>query len=472
MNDKETVRASKFLSLILRHEPSRVGLQLDGAGWVDVDLLLEAVNRNGVPLTLDQLIHVVETNPKKRFALSEDGMRIRASQGHSLEVNLQYEPEAPPELLYHGTAERFVDAIRRDGLQRMQRHDVHLSAETAVTVQVGARHGKPVLLTIRAGEMHKAGHLFRRSANGVWLVPHVPAQFIDLSNSITVSRGQSTSNSMTRKAQASETVAICEKGFYVAPSGKRVEIEADVSRAKTRTLLYSPENVPAGSEAMMNVKTTFSVLNETTFSAIKRVTNSGMHIGCLNFASAKNPGGGFLGGAEAQEEALARSSALYPCLLKAPDYYARNRANRSTIYLDLAIYSPLVPFFRDDSGTLLEDPLLASVITAPAPNAGAILQNEPQNLAEVAPALARRANLVLSIARVHNVEKLILGAWGCGVFRNDPKTVASAFAALLQTPGRFADIFDEVIFAVFDRTEGHATHRAFGGVFGENKLIL
>jgi putative RNA 2'-phosphotransferase len=154
MNDKETVRASKFLSLILRHEPSRVGLQLDGAGWVDVDLLLEAVNRDGVPLTLDQLKHVVETNPKKRFALSEDGMRIRASQGHSLEVDLQYEPEAPPELLYHGTAERFVDAIRRDGLQRMQRHDVHLSAETAVTTQVGARHGKPVLLTIRAGEMH------------------------------------------------------------------------------------------------------------------------------------------------------------------------------------------------------------------------------------------------------------------------------------------------------------------------------
>jgi len=179
MNEKETVRTSKFLSLVLRHEPQRVGLQLDGAGWVDVGLLLKAVNENGISLTLEQLREVVATNPKKRFALSEDGLRIRASQGHSLEVELEYQPQTPPEYLYHGTATRFVDSIRREGLLRMQRHDVHLSAETTMTMQVGARHGKPVLLTIRAGEMHKAGHLFRRSANGVWLVPHVPPQFID-----------------------------------------------------------------------------------------------------------------------------------------------------------------------------------------------------------------------------------------------------------------------------------------------------
>jgi|ERR1700677_1860416 len=179
MNEKETTRTSKFLSLILRHEPQRVGLKLDDAGWVDVDLLLQAVNQHGVPLTLDQLKHVVETNPKKRFALSDDGLRIRASQGHSLDVDLQYEPEVPPELLYHGTATRFLDAIRAGGLEKMQRHDVHLSADPAATVPVGSRHGKPALLTIRAGEMHKAGHQFRRSENGVWLVVHVPAQFID-----------------------------------------------------------------------------------------------------------------------------------------------------------------------------------------------------------------------------------------------------------------------------------------------------
>jgi len=178
MNDKETTRTSKFLSLVLRHEPERVGLKLGDAGWVGVKELLEAVNRHGVSLTLDQLKHIVATSDKKRFAFSEDGLRIRASQGHSVEVDLQYPPQMPPETLYHGTAMRFLDSIRLNGLQKMERHDVHLSAETKLTVQVGSRHGKPALLTIRAGDMHKAGFAFRCSANGVWLVDHVPPQFI------------------------------------------------------------------------------------------------------------------------------------------------------------------------------------------------------------------------------------------------------------------------------------------------------
>jgi putative RNA 2'-phosphotransferase len=178
MTDKETVRTSKFLSLILRHEPERVGLELGDAGWVGVDELLKAVNSHGVSLTLDDLKHIVATSDKKRFAFSEDGLRIRASQGHSVEVDLQYAPQTPPELLYHGTATRFLHAIRQHGLQKMQRHDVHLSAETRVTLQVGGRHGKPMLLTIRAGDMHRAGFVFRCSANGVWLVDHVPPQFI------------------------------------------------------------------------------------------------------------------------------------------------------------------------------------------------------------------------------------------------------------------------------------------------------
>jgi putative RNA 2'-phosphotransferase len=179
MTDKETTKTSKMLSLILRHEPKRVGLKLGSAGWVDVSDLLDAVNKSGVLLTLDQLKHVVETNAKKRFAFSEDGQRIRASQGHSVEVDLQYKPQVPPELLYHGTATRFLEGIRQRGLQKMDRHDVHLSAETKMTLQVGGRHGKPVLLTIRAGDMHRAGHVFRCSANGVWLVDHVPPQFIE-----------------------------------------------------------------------------------------------------------------------------------------------------------------------------------------------------------------------------------------------------------------------------------------------------
>ena len=179
MTDKETIKTSKFLSLILRHEPEVVGLKLDEAGWVSVDELLAAVNRHGTALTLAQLQHIVATSDKKRFAFSEDGQRIRASQGHSVEVDLQYAAQTPPEILYHGTATRFLDGIRKDGLQRMARHDVHLSAETKVTFQVGGRHGKPVLLTIRAGEMHRAGFVFRCSANGVWLANHVPPQFIE-----------------------------------------------------------------------------------------------------------------------------------------------------------------------------------------------------------------------------------------------------------------------------------------------------
>lgn len=179
MTDKETIQTSKFLSLILRHEPERVGLKLGEGGWVGVNELLAAVDQHGKPLTLEQLQHIVATSDKKRFAFSEDGLRIRASQGHSVEVDLQYAPQIPPDILYHGTATRFLDSIRKDGLKKMGRHDVHLSAETKITMQVGGRHGKPVLLIIRAGEMHRAGHIFCCSANGVWLVNNVPPQFID-----------------------------------------------------------------------------------------------------------------------------------------------------------------------------------------------------------------------------------------------------------------------------------------------------
>ena len=179
MDNKEIIRTSKFLSLILRHEPERVGLTLGEAGWVNVDDLLRAVNQHGIALSVEDLKHVVETNNKKRFAFSEDGRRIRASQGHSVEVDLQYTPQPPPEILYHGTATRFLGAIRAEGLNRMARHDVHLSAEIKVTLQVGGRHGKPVLLVIRAGDMHRAGHQFKVSANGVWLVNQVPPEFIE-----------------------------------------------------------------------------------------------------------------------------------------------------------------------------------------------------------------------------------------------------------------------------------------------------
>lgn len=178
MTEKETIKKSKFLSLILRHEPERVGLKLGSAGWVGVEELLQAMNRHGVSLSLDQLQQIVSTSDKKRFAFSEDGQRIRANQGHSVEVDLQYLPQPPPPILYHGTATRFLDGIREVGLQKMERHDVHLFAETNPAIQVGSRHGKPVLLTIRAGDMQRAGFVFRCSANNVWLVDRVPPEYI------------------------------------------------------------------------------------------------------------------------------------------------------------------------------------------------------------------------------------------------------------------------------------------------------
>ncbi len=178
MSPSQTTSASKFLSLVLRHEPSAAHVTLDSAGWVEVEALLAGCAKAGRALTRDELEHVVVTNAKKRFELSADGTRIRASQGHSVEVELEYAPQEPPALLYHGTATRFLDAIRAQGLLKMERHHVHLSAETKMTLEVGARHGSPVLLTILAGEMHAAGHVFCRSTNGVWLVEHVPTHFL------------------------------------------------------------------------------------------------------------------------------------------------------------------------------------------------------------------------------------------------------------------------------------------------------
>jgi putative RNA 2'-phosphotransferase len=178
MNPKETTRASKFLSLVLRHQPQTAHITLDSAGWVEVDALLSGCARAHHPLTRRQLEHTVATSEKKRFEFSPDGQRIRASQGHSVEVDLEYEPLTPPETLYHGTATRFFDSIRTDGLKKMARHHVHLSEDIRTTLAVGARHGTPDLLTIRSGDMHRAGWTFFRSTNGVWLVDAVPPEFI------------------------------------------------------------------------------------------------------------------------------------------------------------------------------------------------------------------------------------------------------------------------------------------------------
>ena len=170
------VRVSKFLAKYLRHRPADIGLTLDDAGWADVDELLAACARHGVVITRKELEHVVETNNKRRFAL--EGNRIRATQGHTVEVELGLTPARPPELLYHGTIAANLPAIRADGLKPMGRHDVHLSSDVDTAERVGSRRGNPVVLTVQAEAMHEEGYEFRLSENGVWLVAEVPPRFL------------------------------------------------------------------------------------------------------------------------------------------------------------------------------------------------------------------------------------------------------------------------------------------------------
>jgi putative RNA 2'-phosphotransferase len=177
--NKNLTTTSKFLSLVLRHQPETVGLTLDDAGWVTVDDLLAACRAHGRSIDRAQLDEIVATSDKKRFAYSDDGVRIRANQGHSVDVDLGYEPATPPETLYHGTPAQFVEAIRREGLRKMKRHHVHLSEDAAMTMSVAARRGKPMLLTIRAGQMSRDGIEFFRSTNNVWLTDAVPPQYIE-----------------------------------------------------------------------------------------------------------------------------------------------------------------------------------------------------------------------------------------------------------------------------------------------------
>lgn len=178
MNSQQTTKISRFLSLVLRHQPETIGIKLTEEGWTNVDELIAAMNAHGEPLDFETLEHVVDTNDKNRFAFSDDGEMIRANQGHSVEVNLGYQPTLPPEVLYHGTVDKFLPSIRENGIQKGQRHHVHLSQSLGTANAVGKRRGQPVILTIRAREMNVAGHDFYVSANGVWLTDFVPPQFI------------------------------------------------------------------------------------------------------------------------------------------------------------------------------------------------------------------------------------------------------------------------------------------------------
>lgn len=178
MDERQARSLSKFLSYVLRHHPESIGLGLDSAGWADVAELIAGAEVAGRHFTRADLAEVVATNTKQRFALSSDGTRIRAVQGHSVAVELGLPPVEPPEVLYHGTAKQIVQAILTDGLLPMARQQVHLSGDEVTAEAVGRRHGRPVVLAVAAGRMFRDGHQFYQAANGVWLTDSVPVAYV------------------------------------------------------------------------------------------------------------------------------------------------------------------------------------------------------------------------------------------------------------------------------------------------------
>jgi uncharacterized protein (TIGR02452 family) len=199
----------------------------------------------------------------------------------------------------------------------------------------------------------------------------------------------------------------------------------------------------------------------TTLEAAGQLAGQYQRVAVLNFASARNPGGGFLGGSQAQEESLARSSGLYTCLTQFKEMYSFNARPESTgLYSDHLIYSPAVPVLRADNGQWLPQPQLLDIITAPAVNAGALARNSPELLPQLVPTMRQRLRLVLAVAARHGVEALVLGAWGCGVFGNEPGQVAELFAEVLAEPGVRAR-FRHLDFAIFDPKPPHSVLQAF-----------
>lgn len=260
---------------------------------------------------------------------------------------------------------------------------------------------------------------------------------------------------MKRQAIAQDTLNILNTGAYHREQGQPVNIQQDIKTCLARTTYYEPETLVTLENQVLSLAppfehTEFIVRNETTLVGAERLARSQQfeRIAVLNFASSKNPGGGFLNGSQAQEESLARSSALYKSLTQCREYYDYHRAHRNLLYSNRMIYSPHCPVFRQDDGTLLETPYRVDFITSPAPNAGAIARNNPEQLQQIPQVLGDRASKVLSLAAHYNCDALVLGAWGCGVFRNDPTVVAQTFADFLLPHQPFWGRFKTVLFSV------------------------
>lgn len=274
-------------------------------------------------------------------------------------------------------------------------------------------------------------------------------------------------NRSQRVTLAQETVQIIERGTYTSAGGRKLDISEAIQACHQSTIYYSPEEVRKLRQKVLVQQvpptnpTAIEVVNETTLAGVAALlAQSPEPIAVLNFASAKNPGGGFLSGSQAQEESLARSSALYASLMQAWEFYERHRQSNSLLYSDAMILSPDCPVFRDDDGTLLDQPHQVTFITCPAPNAGAIAKNRPKEKPLILEVLQNRSELILALAAYHGYKRLVLGAWGCGVFKNNPQAVAEAFMTHLQQ-GLWKGRFDQVRFSVLDTSIDQNTFNCF-----------
>lgn len=263
-------------------------------------------------------------------------------------------------------------------------------------------------------------------------------------------------NRENKKKMAEDTLSILKQGFYTNALGENVLIKTAQQYSEDNTKVYSPEetDILTGKNILNipNKETNYKVVNDTTLNVVRKMLEAGHEkILCLNFASAKNPGGGFLNGSSAQEESIARATGLHPCLLNAEEYYTTNRNTPSAIYTDYMIYSPDVPIIKNEEGECLENFCTVSIITAPAVNAGVLREREPQLVPEIEVVMKRRIEKVLRIAIEHGHKNLVLGAWGCGVFRNSPEDVSRYFKEVID--GKFDSVFDNIFFGIYADNE-------------------
>ena len=356
--------------------------------------------------------------------------------------------EALGDLYYDSLADflnLFSDKILRDGNADMRRNRPELSGH----LMECSKH-----LEAASTEIQKAWEICK---------PHV----WDENKKENMKNNKQKNSRSRRSSLAHDTVKIIEKGYYEV-ANQQVLIKDKVAFCDKNTRLYTPNDLAELAETTtVTSESKIEVVNETTLQGAKRLFDSGSfkRIGVLNFASAKNAGGGFLGGSQAQEESLARSSALFSSLQQCPSYYDyHRRKNKSLLYSDHMIYSPQCVVFRDDTGALIAEPYQVDFITAPAPNRGAIARNEPKALARVDEIFTRRIQLMLRLAANQGCDALVLGAWGCGVFANVPDKVAEYFASALKGEEAYARFFKQMSFSIPENPKSAVNIEAFKAV--------